>query len=181
MPSVLAVSRSELHGFSKRPQAGIQLIAGEGVEGDAHRGVTTQHLYLQRKHPALPNLCQVHLLAVELLTELAAKGFPLQPGELGENILTCGIDLLQLPAKTHLHLGQHALVEITGLRTPCSQIDAHRRGLQRHLWGAPQPGSTARERRAGVMSIVLQGGLVRPNDPIRIQLPPGPHLPLGPV
>jgi MOSC domain-containing protein YiiM len=180
MPSILSVSRAERHGFSKQPQPAIRLIPGQGVEHDAHRGRTTQHVYLQRKDPTLPNLCQVHLIAAELLAELALIGFPLQPGHLGENILTSGLDLLRLPAKTLLHLGKEAIIEITGLRTPCSQIDAFRPGLQQHLWG-PRDASGQRARRAGIMSIVLTGGLVRPNDPLRVELPPPPHRPLGPV
>jgi MOSC domain-containing protein YiiM len=179
--TIVAVSLSPAHGFSKQPQAHILLIAGEGVEGDAHRGATVQHLYLKRKDATAPNLCQVHLFAEEMLSELATAGFPVAPGEIGENILTTGLDLLTLPLGTHLHLGPKAIVEVTGLRTPCSQIDAHRRGLQQHLWGPPAPGGRQKTRRAGVMAIVLQGGLVHPNDTIRIQPPVPPHRLLGPV
>jgi len=159
-PTIAAVSRSPAHGFAKQPQTHIRLLAGEGVEGDAHRGTTTQHLYLKRKDPTQPNLCQVHLFAAEMLEELAAKGFHLQPGEIGENILTRNIDLLALPLGTQLQLGAEAVVEVTGLRTPCSQIDKFR---------------------AGVMAIVLRGGLVQPGDTITVSLPPKPHRPLGPV
>jgi MOSC domain-containing protein YiiM len=180
IPTVVATSRSPQHGFSKQPQSSLRLITNEGVEGDAHRGGTTQHLYLKRKNPALPNLCQVHLLAAEMLAELADKGFPLQPGELGENLLTAGLDLLSLPRGTLLHLGDEAVVKLTGLRTPCSQIDKFRDGLQQHLWGE-YDASGKKTRRAGAMAIVLTGGEVRPGDRIRITLPAGPHLPLGPV
>ena len=180
MPSVISVSRSEHHGFSKQPQTCVRLIADEGVEGDAHRGVTTQHLYLKRRDPTLPNLCQVHLLATEKLVELRALGFHVQPGELGENILTCGIDLLALPRGTLLHLGSEAVIEVTGLRTPCSQIDKFRARLQQHLWGT-RGAAGQRSRQAGIMSIVRTGGLVHPQDSIRIDLPPEPYVPLGPV
>jgi MOSC domain-containing protein YiiM len=177
---ILATSRSSRHSFSKQPQPSLRLIAGEGVEGDAHRGVTVQHLYDRRKDPGRPNRSQVHLLAAELLAELAQKGFAMGPGELGENILTQGIDLLALPAATLLHLGPEAVVEVTGLRTPCVQIDRHRTGLQQHLWGTPDA-SGRKTRRAGIMSIVLHGGLVHPGDPVRVELPPLPHRPLDPV
>ena len=177
---VASVSLNPQHGFSKSPQTSIRLLAGEGIEGDAHRGRTTQHLYLKRKDPTLPNLCQVHLIAAELLAELAAKGYQLNPGDLGENILATGLDLLTLPTGTLLHLGSEAIVEVTGLRTPCSQIDAFRSGLQEHLWG-PRDANNQKTRRAGIMSIVHTGGLVHANDPIRITLPPEPHIPLGPV
>lgn len=178
--SILAVSLSPAHGFSKAPQPAIRLLAGEGVEGDAHRGTTTQHLYLKRKDPTQPNLAQVHLLAGELLDEVRSKGFTVAPGELGENVLTSGIDLLALPTDTLLHLGPEAVVQITGLRTPCSQIDGFQSGLQAQLWG-PRGADGKRTRRAGVMSIVLRGGVVHADDPIRVELPPEPHRPLGPV
>ncbi len=180
MPHIDAVSVSPHHGFSKQPQTRIRLIAGEGVEGDAHRGATTQHLYLKRRNPAHPNLCQVHLFAGEMLGELAAKGFDIVPGDLGENILTNGLELLSLPLGTRLHLGPEAVVEVTGLRTPCVQIDRFRTGLLQHLWGAPDATAT-KTRRAGIMTIVLHSGDVRPGDPIRLELPAPPHLPLGPV
>ena len=175
-----AVSRGTAHGFSKTPQSAIRLIPSEGVEDDAHRGVTVQHLYLKRRDPTQPNLCQVHLFAAEMLDELATTGATLAPGELGENILTRNLDLLSLPLGTRLHLGADAIVEVTGLRTPCSKIDDFRPGLQQHLWGDRDP-SGKRTRRAGIMSIVLTAGEIRPGDSIRVELPPRPHQPLGPV
>ena len=177
---IASVSLNPQHGFSKSPQTCITLIAGEGVEGDAHRGRTTQHLYLKRKDASLPNLCQVHLIASELLEELAAKGFALNAGDLGENVLTTRLDLLSLPAGTLLHLGSEAVVEVTGLRTPCSQIDAFCAGLQEQMWG-PRDAANQKTRRAGVMSVVRTGGVVRVEDPVRVVLPPEPHMPLGPV
>jgi MOSC domain-containing protein YiiM len=178
--TVEAVSRSTAHGFSKQPQLFIRLIPGEGVEGDAHRGTTTQHLYLMRRDPTQPNLCQVHLFAAEMLDELAAKGFAISPGDLGENILTRSIELLSLPRGTKLHFGATAIVEVTGLRTPCSKIDDFRAGLQQHLWG-DRDASGKRIRRAGIMGIIVSAGEVRPKDPIQIEFPPEPHQPLGPV
>jgi MOSC domain-containing protein YiiM len=175
-----SVSLNPKHGFSKRPQTSITLVAGEGVECDAHRGRTTQHLYLKRKDPTLPNLCQVHLIGSELLAELAATGFSLKAGDLGENILTTGLDLLNLPAGTLLHLGAEAVVEVTGLRTPCAQIDAFRPGLQKHLWTV-RGGEKQKTRKAGVMGVVRMGGVVEAGDSIRVELPAGRHAPLGPV
>jgi MOSC domain-containing protein YiiM len=185
MPTVIATSRSTLHGFSKQPQPHITLIANEGVEGDAHRGRTVQHLYQVRKNPSAPNLCQVHLFASEMLDELAAAGFPLSPGDLGENLLTRGIDLIHLPLGTHLTIGPDPttapILEVTGLRTPCTQIETFRPGLQSLLYGPPNPGSTKKTLRAGIMTIVLRAGTLHPNDPIQVTLPPEPHAPLGPV
>jgi len=177
---VEAVSCSDTHGFSKTPQPSVRLIAGEGVEGDAHRGRTVQHLYQVRRDPTQPNLCQVHLFAAEMLDELAAKGFAVSAGELGENILTRELDVLALPPGTRLHLGDDAVVEVTGLRTPCSQIDNFRPGLLQHMW-SERDAEGKRTRRAGIMSIVISSGEVRAGDRIRVELPPEPHLPLGPV
>ena len=180
MPQVLAVSCNDQHRFTKSSRPSILLIAGRGVEGDAHCGETTQHLYLKRKNPTKPNLAQVHLFALEKLDELARLGFPLAPGEIGENILTRDLDLHALPLGTRLMLGPHAVIEVTGERTPCSQIDQHTPGLQQHMWGERDE-TGKHSRRAGIMAIVLIGGLVHPHDPIEVTLPPEPHLPLGPV
>ncbi len=189
---VVAVSRCIEHGFAKQPQASLTLVAGEGVEGDAHRGRTVQHLYQVRRDASQPNLCQVHLFASEMLAELAGHGYPLGPGEMGENLLTAGLSLLELPRGTLLRLGPAAVLEVTGLRTPCSQIDGYRAGLQKHLWGprrephgdlreGPRGGQGKRTRRAGIMSIVRVGGEICAGDAIQVELPPPPHLPLGPV
>ena len=177
---VVAVSRALRHGFAKQIQPSIRLLTGEGVEDDAHRGTTVQHLYQVRRDPTQPNLCQVHLFAWEKLEEMAKLGFALGPGEMGENVLTRGVDLLQLPRHTRIRLGAEAVVEITGLRTPCSQIDSYRAGLQKLLWG-PRDAKGKRERRAGVMAVVVAGGNVVPGNRMAIELPPEPHLALGPV
>lgn len=178
--NVVSVAGSAEHRFSKQVQQTIHLIAGEGVLGDAHRGVTVQHLYLKRRDPKQPNLAQVHLFAAEMLAELGSKGFEVRPGEIGENILTHGLDLLSLPRGTLLRLGEEAVVELTGLRTPCARIDALRPGLQAHLWGE-RDAKGKRTRRAGVMSVVRSAGPVRAGDTIRVELPQRPHRPLGPV
>jgi MOSC domain-containing protein YiiM len=164
------------HTFSK-PNAGeIRLLAGLGVEGDAHLGVTVQHRSRVAQDPTQPNLRQVHLIQGELHDELAAAGFSVAPGDLGENVTTRGLDLLALPRGTRLFLGDEAVVEVTGLRNPCPQIDAFRKGLLKQVVGRAPDGGIVR--RAGIMSVVLAGGDVRPGDEIRVELPQGPHLPL---
>jgi MOSC domain-containing protein YiiM len=167
---VVSVNKNPQHGFSKNPQCEIRLVDGIGVEGDAHAGRTVQHLYNKARHPDRPNLCQVHLIHAELFEFLAEKGFSVDPGELGENITTRGIDLLHLPEGTALTIGE-ATIRITGLRSPCSQIDRFRPGLMNQLI------EDARNRRylCGVMSIVESGGTVRPGDAISVTLPPGEH------
>ncbi|MFD2091340.1 MOSC domain-containing protein [Blastococcus deserti] len=173
------MSRDAEHRFGKRPATEIRLVAGVGVEGDAHAGKTVQHRSRVAADPTRPNLRQVHLIAAELLTELAAVGFDVEPGQLGENVTTHGLDLLALPRATRLRLGAHAVVEVTGLRNPCRQIDAFRPGLLSDLVGRAPDGSVVR--RAGVMAVVLAGGTVRPADPIAVRLPTGPHQALAPV
>ena len=180
MATILSVARSGQHLFSKRVHPSIRLLTGRGVEGDAHCGELVQHLYLKRRDPTQPNLAQVHLFAAEMLAELARKGFPLQPGDMGENILTQDLELLTLPRATLLHLGPEAVVQITGLRTPCGKIDGLHPGLQAHLWGE-RDATGKRTRRAGVMGIVRTGGEVIAGADVGVELPPEPHLPLGPV
>lgn len=171
--SVISVSKSADHRFSKDVLSQIRLVCGMGVAGDAHFGKTVQHLSRVRVDPTQPNLRQVHLLQGELLAELSDSGFSVQPGDLGENILTKGLDLLALPRSTILHLGASARIEITGLRNPCYQIDAFQDGLLSRVLVRTDDGTLIR--RAGVMGIVLEGGIVRRGDGIRVVLPEKPH------
>ena len=177
--SVAAVSRSGEHGFSKFTRPSIRLLAGLGVEGDAHLGVTVQHLSRVRQDPTQPNLRQVHLIAEELLEEVRAKGYDVSPGRLGENVTTTGIDLLALPTGSRLRLGAEAVVEVTGLRNPCLQIDNFRPGLLKEVVGRDEAGNVIRK--AGIMAVVVDGGEVRPGDPVTVELPAGPHRPLDRV
>jgi MOSC domain-containing protein YiiM len=172
---VTAVSRSARHAFSKRPQERIRLLAHLGVEGDAHLGRTVQHRSRVSRDPAQPNLRQVHLVHEELHDELAARGFRVRAGEMGENVTTRGIDLLALPAGTRLALGA-ARVEVTGLRNPCAQLDRFQPGLMAAVLDRDAGGALVRK--AGVMAVVLAAGDVRPGDEIAIELPPPPHAPL---
>jgi MOSC domain-containing protein YiiM len=170
---------STLHSFSKFTELAIRLVAGLGVEGDAHAGTTVKHRSRVARNPQAPNLRQVHLLHAELFDELMAAGFAVWPGELGENITTYGVDLLGLPTGTQLHLGDEAIVELTGLRNPCSQIDRFQAGLMAATLAHDADGRLVRK--AGVMAIVLQGGTVQAGDAIRIDLPAGKAKPLEPV
>jgi MOSC domain-containing protein YiiM len=176
---VTAVSRSPRHRFNKHNEPWIRLLAGLGVEGDAHAGQTVQHRSRKRWTPHLPNLRQVHLIHSELHDELNAVGFRVSPGDMGENVTTRGIDLLALPTGTRLHLGQSAVVEVTGLRNPCVQLDRFRHGLMQATLDRDAEGGLVRK--AGIMGVVLADGDVRPGDAIRVELPPEPHRPLQPV
>lgn len=157
----------------------IRLLAGLGVEGDAHMGTTVKHRSRVARDPTVPNLRQVHLLHRELLDELAAKGFSVGPGDIGENILTAGLDLLALPTGTELAIGAEATIRITGLRNPCLQLNKFQPGLMAATLDRDAAGNLIRK--AGVMAIVLTGGDVRPGDAIRVTLPDGPHQPLREV
>lgn len=170
--SVVAVARDGTHRFSKLPVASIRILEGLGVEGDAHAGATVKHRSRVRQDPTQPNLRQVHLVAAELLDELRAAGFDVQPGALGENVTTRGLDLLALPTGTVLRLGPDAEIEVTGLRNPCAQIEDFRRGLLARVLDRDAEGRLVR--RAGIMAIVRRGGDVRPGDPIAVSLPAGP-------
>jgi MOSC domain-containing protein YiiM len=176
---VEAVSQRSNHSFSKQPRMWIRLLAGLGVEGDAHLGTTVKHRSRVAKDPTQPNLRQVHLLHRELLNELETKGFRIGPGDIGENILTRGIDLLGLPTGTILHIGEAAQVRITGLRNPCIQLDRFRPGLMAATLDRDTSGNLIRK--AGVMAVVLTSGEVTPGDPIQINLPAPPHSLLRPV
>jgi MOSC domain-containing protein YiiM len=179
MGSIVAVSLRSGHHFSKTPSLSIRLLSGLGVAGDAHMGETVKHRSRVRKDPAQPNLRQVHLIHAELFDELRTKGFAVKPGELGENVTTSGIDLLGLPTGTRLRLGASAVVEITGLRNPCIQIDNFQSGLMAATLDRDAGGNLVRK--AGIMGIVIADGDVRPGDAIGIEMPAAPHRPLQPV
>jgi MOSC domain-containing protein YiiM len=179
MGSVVAVSLRSGHHFSKTPSLGIRLLTGLGVAGDAHMGETVKHRWRVRRDPTLPNLRQVHLIHAELFDELRGKGFEVRPGELGENVTTEGIDLLALPTGARLHLGASAIVEVTGLRNPCVQIDRFQKGLMAATLDRDSDGNPVRK--AGIMSIVVAEGDVRPGDAVGVELPGPPHRPLLPV
>ena len=176
---VQAVARDRAHRFSKPVADSITLVPGLGVAGDAHFGRTVQHRSRVRRDPSQPNLRQVHLIHAELFTELAEAGFGVCAGQLGENVTTSGLDLLGLPTGTRLRLGADAVVELTGLRNPCTQLDGFADGLMRATLDRGPDGELIRK--AGVMAVVLVGGDVRTADPIDVELPAGPPRPLQPV
>jgi MOSC domain-containing protein YiiM len=176
---VTAVSRNGEYRFSKPIRDEIVLLAGLGVDGDVHAGVTVMHRSRVAADPTRPNLRQVHLMHAELHDEMRGLGFDVAAGMLGENVTTRGVDLLGLPRGTVLRIGPTAAVEVTGLRNPCAQIEAFRPGLLKHVVGRDESGAMVR--RAGIMSVVLAGGPIRPGDPIVVELPPAPHEPLAPV
>jgi MOSC domain-containing protein YiiM len=165
--------------MSKPGQEWIRLVEGLGVEGDAHMGTTVKHRSRVARDPTTPNLRQVHLIHAELLDELALRGFSVAPGRMGENVTTRGVDLLGLPTGTRLHLGALAVIEVTGLRNPCVQLEGIQEGLMKAVLDRAPDGSLIRK--AGIMSIVLAGGELRAGDPIAVELPSGPHRPLEPV
>ena len=176
---VFAVARSPTHTLSKPEAPSIRLRKGQGVEGDAHSGERVKHRSRVARDPSQPNLRQVHLIHAELFEELRAAGFAIAAGEMGENVTTAGLDLLGLPQGTRLRLGAAAIVEVTGLRNPCAQLDRIRPGLMKATLGRDDEGNLVRK--AGIMGIVVEGGEVRPGDTIAVDLPPLPHRPLAPV
>ena len=172
-PTVTAVALSASHSFTKPTVERIRLLEGLGVDGDAHLGTTVRHRSRVRRDPTQPNLRQVHLIHGELHDELRGRGFAVSPGDMGENVTTRGIDLLGLPTGTRLRLGTGAVVEVTGLRNPCVQLDHFQQGLVAAVLHRDDRGDL--RRKAGVMAIVLTSGEVRPGDPIGVEIPPPPH------
>ncbi|WP_218624505.1 MOSC domain-containing protein [Glaciihabitans sp. dw_435] len=177
--TITSVSRSATHDFSKAPVASIRLITGWGIEGDAHAGHTAQHVYIAKKDPTRANLTQVHLLPEEVFAEVAALGHDVTAGGLGENVTTRGLVLRTLPLGTRLHLGADAIVEVTGLRSPCSQINRFQKGLMKALIAKDAADRVIRK--AGIMSVVVADGVVYPDDEVRVELPAGEFIPLGTV
>jgi len=177
--AVVSVSCDGGHQFSKQPHREIRLIENLGVEGEAHASVTVQHLSRIVKNPDQPSLRQVHLIHAELHDELNAAGFDIHPGDMGENSLTRALDLLALPQRTLLHIGAEAIVEVTGLRNPCVQLQRFRPGLLTACLGRTPDGQLIRK--AGFRAIIIRGGLIRTGDTLRFERPPEPHLQLEQV
>jgi MOSC domain-containing protein YiiM len=179
LPTVVAVCSASSHSISKAPKTCITLIAGLGVEGDVHLGRTTQHKYLAKKDPTRANLSQVHLLHAELHNSLNDSGFDISPGLMGENITTRGINLMSLPSGTRLNLGKVAILQVTGFREPCFKLNQLRPGLMKASFMRDHGDRLVPN--AGIMAIVVRGGLVGSGDSIEINLPDEPHLALLPV
>jgi MOSC domain-containing protein YiiM len=177
--TVRAVSSNGVYAFTKPNRESITLLAGLGVEGDVHSGETVKHRSRVAKDPTQPNLRQVHLIHQELFAEVAAQGFEVKPGDLGENITTSGVDLLGLPVGALLRLGDEAVVEVTGLRNPCVQLDGFQEGLLKQMVSRGPDGNVVRK--SGIMGVVREGGVVRPGDAIGVKLPAEPHRPLDRV
>ena len=173
------VSKSATHTMSKQNQSEIMLLKGLGVEGDAHNGVTVKHRSRVAQDPTQPNLRQVHLIQAELHEALNAQGFKVVAGQMGENITTLGLDLLSLPRGAKLFIGASAVVEVTGLRNPCLQLNGIQDGLMQAVLGRDEDGNLIRK--AGIMGIVLEGGLVKKGDTILVELPLEPHMKLDRV
>jgi MOSC domain-containing protein YiiM len=176
---VTAVSRSSRHTLVKTNEASVRLMAGLGIEGDAHQGTTVKHRSRVARNPAAPNLRQVHLIHAELHDELRQRGFEVKAGQMGENVTTSGVDLLGLATGTRLYIGDTAIVEVTGLRNPCAQLDKIQPGLMAATLDRDAEGRLVRK--AGIMGIVLATGEVRPGDPVRVEPPPPPRRPLAVV
>ena len=172
-PHVIAVNTSLMHTFSKTETSQIKLLAGLGVEGDAHCGVTVKHRSRVARDPTQPNLRQVHLIHAELFDELAVLGFAVSPGQMGENIATRHLNLLALPVNTELHIGASAIVKLTGLRNPCEQLNQFQTGLMSAVLGRTPEGKLIRK--AGVMGVVIASGVVSPGGAIAVKLPAVPH------
>ncbi len=177
--NIIALNVSSTHSFSKKTVSEMTLLAGLGVAGDAHCGAMVQHRSRVAQDPTQPNLRQVHLVHAELFDELRAEGFEILPGDMGENITTEGVDLLALPVDTELLLGTNAIIRITGLRNPCAQLDHFQPGLMAAVLNRNAAGELVRK--AGVMGVVVRGGVVHSGDKITVTLPPEPHQRLARV
>ena len=167
------MAKSASHTLHKPLVGGIRLLTGLGVEDDAHMGVTVKHRSRVAADPTQPNLRQIHLIQSELFDELRDKGFEVKAGDMGENVTTRGLDLLGLPRGTLLHIGDEAIVEVTGLRNPCGQIDNFQQGLLKAVLDRDADGGLVRK--AGITGIIIHGGMVKADDEVRAVLPPKPH------
>lgn len=171
MGRIAGLASDRKHRFSKRAQHSLNFLEGLGIEDDAHAGQFVRHRYLARYGLRMLNMRQVHLIPSELLDALRREDEELGPGDLGENVLTVGLDLEIMPLGTTLRLGVAATVELTGLRTPCVLIDRFRAGLKQKMIVAQQERPKFR---CGVMAIVRSSGKVTIGDAIGVEFPDKP-------
>ncbi|MFD2180390.1 MOSC domain-containing protein [Veronia pacifica] len=172
MAHVISVQVSDKHSFTKYPSLFIELLEEQGVLGDAHCGSTVQSRYLKRRNAAAPNLRQVHLIQQETIDNLNEQGFNVSPGEMGENMTTLGVDLLSLPLDTKIHFSHGAVIRLTGIRTPCNQLNTYRAGLKRAV-SRKHDGKV--QFLCGVMAVVERSGIINIGDEMDIVLPSLPH------
>jgi MOSC domain-containing protein YiiM len=165
--SVLAVCFNPQPGLPKPQASRITLIEDWGVQGDYHAGKTIRHRYLARKDPTRPNNRQVLLVDTVIHKMVREKGIQLAPGDLGENILVEGIDLMALPVGTRLQVGS-AILELTEIRDPCSQLDGVHPGLHRAVEIHTADGIQSQ---AGMLGVIIRGGIVRPEDTVQVIRP----------
>ncbi|WP_421850941.1 MOSC domain-containing protein [Marinomonas sp.] len=173
---VISLSKDSEHHFSKETCESLIFLKGLGIEGDAHCGVTVKHRSRVKADPTQPNLRQVHLVHSELISELKNSGFNVDAGTIGENVFTEGVDLLSLPRDTLISLGSQVVLKVTGLRNPCAQLDNYQSGLTKAVLDRDEDGSLVRK--AGIMAVVDEGGIVKVGDSISLKMPPEPHIAL---
>ncbi|MBC8316706.1 MAG: MOSC domain-containing protein [Desulfobulbaceae bacterium] len=139
---VINVCTSPAKGTAKRPVAEITLVPDFGIQGDAHAGKWHR---------------QVSLLAQESHQVMLAKGANVTHGDFGENIVTQGINLVELPIGTRLKLGKSAVGRVTQIGKKCH---AHC-----EIFHAVGECIMPKE---GIFVEILEGGSLAQNDGIEI-------------
>ena len=141
----------------------------------APEGVVTP-LGLERDrhaHPAIHGGPQSALLIMtaESIDELAARGFPVYYGAMGENLTTRGLDRHLLRHGQRYRVGS-VVIELTRIRVPCSTQDIYGEGLKREIYDEHvQAGDIASPRWAmsGFYAAVVQPGVIRVGDSITLE------------
>ena len=140
MGTVEAVCISRERGTVKKPVAEAELVADQGIVGDAHAGQGHR---------------QVSLLAAESIDTMKEKLPQIAQGAFAENIITRGLNLNEFGVGDRLRIGKHAVLEITQIGKECHEGCAIRTATGDCIMP-----------REGVFTRVHQGGRVKPGDPI---------------
>lgn len=158
MPEITQVSVSR-GGIPKRVVSAA-LITPLGLEGDSCA------------HPQFhggPDQ-RVLILAAEVVDDLAALGFPLFYGALGENLTVRGVVPATLRAGQTWRAGD-AILELTKVRVPCHTLDVYGSALRQHIFDARvKQGDTTSPlwARSGFYASVLRPGRVSPGAPFEL-------------
>jgi MOSC domain-containing protein YiiM len=138
------------------------MLHSDGVESDRHRN--------PQVHGG-PDKA-VLIMAAELIDSLAARGFPVFYGALGENLTISGLDPHQWRSGQRYRIGTHAVIELTMLRTPCTNLDVYGPPMKSALYDARCSSgdiTSPRWANGGFYARVIRPGLLFSGAPVILE------------
>jgi MOSC domain-containing protein YiiM len=124
------------------------------------------------RHPQFHGIPKRAILLItgEGLDEIKARGFPVYPGALGENMTTRGLDRRALRIGQRFRCGT-ATIQLTEPRCPCDTLSVYGNGIQAAIYDAStMKGDPSSDfwGLSGLYAAVIEPGILRPDDPISL-------------